>query len=300
MHTHEVVAVTNPLAVVVSPRQVSEHLNARPRIIGIKGNAGSGKDTVGRIVKRTIRAETISLADPMKEFAQKVFGFSDAQLWGPSHLRNAPDQRLSMPDLPTLADGIMAKLGHWFHHTVLKKYDEEFDSKLTLVMKNRKTAQDAFAVHSLSWARQITPPNACVADVAFALKRWMAKEMTRKTITPRQILQTLGTEFGRSISEDIWIRIALEKARRVIESGRVAVITDVRFLNEAKALFDSGNEVWDIQRPSLPDSSVLKHSSEQDQNSEEMAQYVTNTIHNNGTVEDLEQAVVKSLTVVDE
>jgi hypothetical protein len=90
------------------------------KIIGVIGEAGAGKDTVAnmlasyhpvlgpqgwRDVARLIRdpnvfadpiaegAVTLGFADPGKEFCQAVYGFSDEQLWGPSALRNVPDQR---------------------------------------------------------------------------------------------------------------------------------------------------------------------------------------------------------------
>ena len=48
--------------------------------------------------------------------------------------------------------------------------------------------------------------------------------------SPRELLQTLGTEWGRGmVREDIWVRIAMWRAS---EHEHVA-ITDVRFANEA-------------------------------------------------------------------
>jgi hypothetical protein len=83
--------------------------------------------------------------------------------------------------------------------------------------------------------------------------------------SPRQMLQTLGTEWGRgSVHEEIWIRIALERAKPELAAGRSVVITDVRFDNEAQAIADAGGEVWRVARPGwrcLDDASA-SHSSE--------------------------------------
>jgi hypothetical protein len=91
-----------------------------------------------------------------------------------------------------------------------------------------------------------------------ALIPWLGK-------SPRQMLQTLGTEWGRgSVHEEIWIRIALERAKPELAAGRGVVITDVRFDNEAKAIIDAGGEVWRVVRPGwrcLDDASA-SHSSE--------------------------------------
>ena len=67
--------------------------------------------------------------------------------------------------------------------------------------------------------------------------------------SPRQLLQTLGTEWGRgSVHPEIWIRIAMERAGQHLTVGRGVVVTDVRFDNEAKAIVDAGGEVWRIVR----------------------------------------------------
>lgn len=67
-------------------------------IIGISGKAGSGKDTVAELLVRDHGFVRIGLADPMKRFAQAIWAFSDAQLWGPSSHRNAADPRYRRAD----------------------------------------------------------------------------------------------------------------------------------------------------------------------------------------------------------
>lgn len=65
-------------------------------------------------------------------------------------------------------------------------------------------------------------------------------------ITARQLLQRLGTEFGRQqIADDVWIRCW---EARVMRQGDV-VTDDVRFLNEAQAIKAGGGEMWKIIRP---------------------------------------------------
>ncbi len=72
----------------------------------------------------------------------------------------------------------------------------------------------------------------------------------------RYALQTLGTEWGRNcIAEDIWIKIALEKAKQFDK----VVITDVRFKNEATAVRAAGGKIIKIERPTVVDDN---HASE--------------------------------------
>jgi hypothetical protein len=60
-------------------------------IIGLSGLAGSGKDAVADELVKHCGFFKLALADAMKEACQRWFGWSDEQLWGPSHLRNQPD-----------------------------------------------------------------------------------------------------------------------------------------------------------------------------------------------------------------
>jgi hypothetical protein len=66
--------------------------------------------------------------------------------------------------------------------------------------------------------------------------------------SPRRLLQTIGTEWGReTIHPEIWIMATL---RRIDASeAALAVITDVRFENEAEAIRHRGGAVWHVVRP---------------------------------------------------
>lgn len=56
-------------------------------------------------------------------------------------------------------------------------------------------------------------------------------------LTPRRLLQTLGTEWGRSLDDQFWIKLWLQQARDEVWNGaRGIVVDDVRFLNEANFL----------------------------------------------------------------
>jgi len=82
--------------------------------------------------------------------------------------------------------------------------------------------------------------------------------------SPRELLQTLGTEWGREmVSQDIWINIAMRRAEEYREAGWNVAITDVRFENEAEAIRDAGGQVWRIERPGAGLSGeAAEHSSE--------------------------------------
>lgn len=88
-------------------------------------------------------------------------------------------------------------------------------------------------------------------DEAVALV-WAHKEKIVPEInaTPRHVLQTLGTQWGRDcINQNIWLDCM--KYRIEKEQSYGVVIDDVRFLNEAEMIKDMGGEMWKIIRPSV-------------------------------------------------
>lgn len=90
-------------------------------------------------------------------------------------------------------------------------------------------------------------------------------------VTPRTMMQLLGTEWGRQmIHSDIWVRICMRKAVAV---GR-AVISDVRFANEAKAIREAGGRIIRLRRWSA--GAGDSHASEQPIASELVDHELTN------------------------
>lgn len=74
--------------------------------------------------------------------------------------------------------------------------------------------------------------------------------------TPRYMMQTLGTEWGRDlVADDIWIMPVVEALRR----GERIVIDDMRFRNEFDAIAAAGGVLVKIVRPGAAGSS---HSSD--------------------------------------
>ncbi len=92
--------------------------------------------------------------------------------------------------------------------------------------------------------------------------------------TPRHLMQTLGTEWGRRmVHSDVWInrwRCLVEQ-----EASPLIVVDDVRFPNEAAALRSVGGSLWRVYRPGLMTSS---HASERAQ-----AQITEDILINNAT-----------------
>jgi hypothetical protein len=56
-------------------------------------------------------------------------------------------------------------------------------------------------------------------------------------VTPRRIMQTLGTDWGReAIDLDLWTKTAVSRIEALVSAGRNVVVDDLRFPNEFAAL----------------------------------------------------------------
>lgn len=67
--------------------------------------------------------------------------------------------------------------------------------------------------------------------------------------SPRQAMQTLGTEWGRErIGADLWAQAWTRAARDRLAQGRTLVADDVRFANEIAAIRGLGGRVYWIDR----------------------------------------------------
>jgi hypothetical protein len=145
----------------------------KPVIIELGGNAGVGKDTAADYLSSRYGFVKVAWADELKRFAKLVFDFSDDQLWGPSQNRNKLDARFL--NYISWAD-VFYRLG---------LYGATFTRKLFATAPEQKRAEVAL----VAWASDL--------------------QKLSKLISPRIVLQTLGTEWGRALDEDLWVRDTL-------------------------------------------------------------------------------------------
>jgi hypothetical protein len=252
-------------------------------IVGLVGVAGSGKDEVGRILVTHHGFASLALADPMKEICRDIFGWDDDMLWGPSGLRSSPDKR---SDVYTCDDC------GWYGQ------------------KDQLT-EGPMSVGPQHLTMRCCPHCGGVGVVSHPL-------------SPRIALQTLGTEWGRALYPEIWTALALQRAEKLLKCaswiGDVPVpiinvpfpngirkpapqhihgqrltgvaITDVRFINEARAIRAHGGKLVHILRnlENKAQTGIREHVSEMEQATIPDSWYDF-TIRNDGTLKELTQNV---------
>lgn len=102
-------------------------------------------------------------------------------------------------------------------------------------------------------------------------EEWMDNRELKEAVIPslgvsyRHMAQTLGTEWGRNLQADFWLRIAggymadIASVPELYDTPRF-VISDVRFANEAQWVRKRGGVIWRIERPGT--APVRSHVSE--------------------------------------
>lgn len=225
-------------------------------IILLVGQAGSGKDTIAGFLVKNHGAISIAQADPMKRLAAILFDFSEDQLWGPSESRNAVDPRY-------------AGLRDW-----QSVWNRMFQPEI------REWLVDLFC------ADDVEPQLDALREWLVFVERESAKNDWK--LTPRFVLQTLGTEWGRAQGRDTWSAYTIEKALDLLGGGyrydrtkgvfadssypgpALVVVTDGRFKNEVVNVHTVNGVVVRIDSPSADGSAAEKagvagHASESEQ-----------------------------------
>ena len=97
-------------------------------------------------------------------------------------------------------------------------------------------------------------------DGTWAVERILKELPTPLGFSYRQLAQTLGTEWGRSLAPDFWLRVAsLRLAAPHLQAENI-VVSDIRFPNEAEWLTARGGVLVSVVRDITPP--VRPHASE--------------------------------------
>jgi hypothetical protein len=214
-------------------------------IIGLLGPAGSGKDLVADWFQSKDFVK-VAFADPMKRFVAKTFGISEDRLWGVSELRN---EVFDIDD-------------PWWYEAI-----------------GKLAGSTGEIVHNVL-------PVGLRVDGYLKLHEWFTnlhKTYTNQ-ISTRVILQTLGSEWGRTVDPLMWARYAHKIAYELSLGGTRywqtkglidapgyprkyagVIIPDHRFKNEVIATKECGGYVIRLRRLSMenkPAVGITGHGSE--------------------------------------
>lgn len=82
-------------------------------------------------------------------------------------------------------------------------------------------------------------------------------------LTPRRLMQTLGTEWGRNhIHQDLWIKVAHDQIKSLRSRGLPVVVDDMRFPNELGLIKQMGGDAIKVIRPDITLLDSRSHESE--------------------------------------
>ena len=217
-------------------------------LIGISGKIGSGKDTVGNIVNYLI--------------AKKYWKAIDWDFYS----LEGDEKKVEK----LLLDEFPVKTRYDIGLFVNKKFADKIkDMVCSLIGCSRADLEDReFKEKELSeeWRRYF------VTKRGFTTKSYIDKSEIKKyaestddlgkdylvqseILTPRKLLQLLGTECGRQIIHpNIWVNALFANYQIEVKSIKEVglpkwIITDVRFPNEAQAIKDRGGIVIRVNRP---------------------------------------------------
>jgi len=125
------------------------------------------------------------------------------------------------------------------------------------------------------------------------------------TFKDTKLLTWLGTDWGRSINENIWVDNCLNRIHKAERQGCYMsnepfvnnfFVTDVRFPNEAQALKENGFYLVKIERALRPQEERASHASENALNNYDNWDFV---VDNNGNLENLYEQLQKIVQTID-
>ena len=255
------------------------------KILVVAGRMGTGKDSVADQLLG-YGWQRVALADVLKQYCHKIFGFDEETLFGPSAARNRIVQpgEISWTDVFYRAGRIVEELSVTMMAGSRVLTDDTDRNHLT-----QNIVADAFCVFL----------NDCYA------------QDQKGTFSARYALQKLGTEFGRSLRPNAWL-VHAESVIHDIEMGyRYSpltgvdwlngcgvdgnvkpvgyVITDCRFPNEAEFFKKMGAKVVWIDASKRVPKPENRHASEPDE--KDFEGLTDDTINNNGSILDLAEEV---------
>lgn len=168
-----------------------------------------------------------------------------------------------------------------FTDLLIKKYIE--------ICKNQNYKSVAFADPLKEIAKTMAPDitDNCLYGPSEFRNTIIKSLSAHKEITVRELLNKIGTDFGRSLNPNIWIDVFNENflrfQKQYEKEQSLLIVSDVRYENEMKYVMDNDFYTIKIERTT---NYNINHSSETEQ--ESFTTYFDRKINNNKNLEYLE------------
>lgn len=202
------------------------------------GTKGSGKSHAAEVLEKN-GYERVSFATPLKQICSNVFTSHKNNFYSPE-LKDKPIRITKDYDLDTLGHdllkNILLALGLTDHATSIRIYDGSVRNNPVLAVGKTITEMEKDL-------------DIFVSNIFF--------QQQKGYLTPRYILQQLGTDVMRSWNEDIHVKMFDQSTADV----KSFVCDDARFPNELEYIKNRGAEVVWLHRPTLGEK-VDMHASE--------------------------------------
>jgi len=113
--------------------------------------------------------------------------------------------------------------------------------------------------HCLQWADPIYAGLSAMLEIPESVLRDRTQKereisVAGATVTPRQLLRTLGTEWGRDLVDpDLWVRLTMHRVEQLHAEAvsETFAVCGTRFPNEVDAIRRRGGVVIWIERPGI-------------------------------------------------
>lgn len=167
-----------------------------PNKIVLFGVSRSGKSTLGDQFRARLGHLQLAFADPLKHVCKEIFGFSDHDLWGPSHTRETR-----------------------YKHFLFSGWCFECNQQCLGPERRLPPNPIPSAVLAIQETHIDDDDYWCCTQCGAQYSRY---------VTPREALKTLGTNWGRRFVGNLWAQSCFLK----MQPDLSYVVTDGRFENE--------------------------------------------------------------------
>lgn len=214
------------------------------KVVGVHGKLGSGKSTVCRALRcvlasKGIASVTYSIATPLKTLCSEVFDYP-AEL---NHEQGGKAVRLPWAAIPCTQTLVVPQI----------------------------TAEDWQAVEGgLSGPVTLVPAldiKRCLPAIntTVAARLDYGHRILHSPVTVGKILQVVGQAFRDVVHPDFWLGICIAEILAESKPGRVVLVDDIRYQNEAEAFKAWGWQLINVERDFfMVDGRDPKHISESD------------------------------------